>query len=52
VAFDRFALPRRWEQMFLAVTILLFAVFYPVLSAAPLPGPDAFRYWTWSPTWV
>jgi dolichyl-phosphate-mannose-protein mannosyltransferase len=52
VAFDRFALPRRWEQMFLAVTILLFAVFYPVLSAAPLPGPDSFRYWTWSPTWV
>jgi dolichyl-phosphate-mannose--protein O-mannosyl transferase len=52
VAFDRFALPRRWEHMFLAATILLFAVFYPVLSAAPLPGPDSFRYWTWSPTWV
>lgn len=52
VAFDHFPAARRRDTAFLAVVIVLFAVFYPVLSAAPLPGPGAFRYWTWSSTWV
>ena len=52
VALDRFPAARRWDKVFLGLVLLWFAVFYPVLSAAPLPGPGAFRYWTWSPTWV
>ncbi|RZM24576.1 MAG: phospholipid carrier-dependent glycosyltransferase [Sphingomonas sp.] len=52
VAFDHFPAARRRDTAFLTVVIVLFAVFYPVLSAAPLPGPGAFRYWTWSSTWV
>jgi len=52
VAFDHFPAARRRGALFLGVVIAMFTVFYPVLSAAPLPGPGAFRYWTWSPTWV
>ncbi|WP_431358383.1 phospholipid carrier-dependent glycosyltransferase [Sphingomonas echinoides] len=52
VAFDRFPAARRRDTAFLAGVIVLFAVFYPVLSAAPLPGPGAFHYWTWLPSWV
>lgn len=52
VAFDHFPAARRRDVAFLTVVIVLFAVFYPVLSAAPLPGPGAFRYWTWSSSWV
>ncbi len=29
----------------------LFAWFYPILSAAPLSGPDAFLTWTWLHSW-
>jgi len=29
----------------------LFAWFYPILSAAPLDGPDAFLTWTWLDSW-
>nr|WP_277923118.1 phospholipid carrier-dependent glycosyltransferase [Sphingomonas sp. CARO-RG-8B-R24-01] len=52
LAFDHFPAARRRDTAFLAGVIALFAIFYPVLSAAPLPGPGAFRYWTWSSTWV
>ncbi|WP_242139508.1 phospholipid carrier-dependent glycosyltransferase [Sphingomonas sp. TREG-RG-20F-R18-01] len=52
LAFDHFPAARRRDTAFLAGVIALFAIFYPVLSAAALPGPGAFRYWTWSSTWV
>jgi hypothetical protein len=29
----------------------LFAYFWPVLSAAPLDGRDAFQRWTWLDSW-
>jgi dolichyl-phosphate-mannose-protein mannosyltransferase len=29
----------------------LFAFFYPILSAAPLAGPESFHRWMWLPTW-
>ncbi len=31
---------------------LVFAGFYPILSAAPLPAPDSFTLWTWIDGWV
>lgn len=30
---------------------LVFAWFYPIVSAAPLKGPNSFAVWTWLPSW-
>jgi len=35
----------------IAVAMLIFWDFYPILSAAPLDGPQAFRHWTWFESW-
>ena len=43
---------RPWDEWTLVLALGLFVLFYPVLSAAPLSGPGAFRFWTWFPTWV
>lgn len=51
VALDRMR-GRRWDEWFLVVVVGLFAIFYPVLSAAPLSGPGAFRSWVWFPSWI
>ncbi|MEN2785888.1 phospholipid carrier-dependent glycosyltransferase [Sphingomonas qilianensis] len=40
-----------WETAYLAVVALLFVYFYPIISATALPGPAAFRFWMWFPTW-
>jgi dolichyl-phosphate-mannose--protein O-mannosyl transferase len=42
----------RWEAAFVVLSAGLFAYFYSIIAAAPLPGPDAFRNWTWFDTWV
>lgn len=52
VALDRFQRGRGWDTRVLVAVVALFVVFYPVLSAAPLAGAAAFRYWTWLPSWV
>ena len=43
---------RYWDEGFLALAAVLFIHFHPILSAAPLRGPTAFRYWTWFDSWI
>ena len=46
---------RGWRWLPLGVLALsagLFAFFWPILTAAPLAGPDAFERWTWLASWV
>jgi dolichyl-phosphate-mannose--protein O-mannosyl transferase len=49
------ALWRRGRRMLvLAVlggSMALFAVFWPILTAAPLAGPESFEFWAWLPSW-
>ena len=35
----------------LIASTLLFAIFYPILTAAPLAGPDSFMTWAWISGW-
>ena len=42
---------RYWDEMFLALAVGLFIHFYPILSAAPLPGPQGFQRWMWLSSW-
>jgi dolichyl-phosphate-mannose--protein O-mannosyl transferase len=45
---------RGWRWVPLAVlagSLGLFAFFWPILTAAPLSGPDAFVRWTWLDSW-
>ena len=41
----------RWAWGTLAASTVLFAVFYRILSAAPLEGPMSFTAWTWIAGW-
>ncbi len=43
---------RRADVIVLVTAAGFFAYFYPILSAAPLSGKAAFRYWAWFPSWV
>ena len=52
VALDHFKRGKRWDEWVLVVVLGFFVLFYPVLSAAPLSGPNAFHFWTWFPSWV
>ncbi|TMM50257.1 phospholipid carrier-dependent glycosyltransferase [Qipengyuania marisflavi] len=43
-----------WRKSALAVlaaSMVLFAGFYPILSAAPLEGVNSFTWWTWLISW-
>lgn len=52
VAFDHWrALTRNWDEAFLLLAAGLFIHFYPILSAAPLSGPQAFQRWMWFSSW-
>ena len=51
-AFDRYGRDRYWDEAFLALAGGLFVYFFPIISAAPLAGPGAFRTWTWFSTWI
>ncbi|MES3151021.1 phospholipid carrier-dependent glycosyltransferase [Sphingomonas faeni] len=42
---------RTWDEAFLGIAAGLFVYFYPILSAAALPGPRAFVKWMWFSTW-
>jgi dolichyl-phosphate-mannose-protein mannosyltransferase len=42
----------RWIPLLvLAGSIGMFVFFWPILTAAPLDGPDAFLRWTWLDSW-
>lgn len=43
---------RYWDEAVLLVAIGLFLHFYPILSAAALPGPGAFTRWMWLRSWA
>jgi dolichyl-phosphate-mannose--protein O-mannosyl transferase len=52
------ALDAMWQRgrrtlplLVLAASVALFAVFYPILSAAPLEGPQSFAHWMWLDSW-
>ena len=42
----------RWDAAFAGAAFVLFLIYFPVLSALPLPGAKAFRYWTLLPSWI
>lgn len=44
----RFARAHEW---FLLPVLMLFVYFYPIISAAPLSGPQAFNRWMWFDSW-
>ena len=41
-----------WDECCLAFAAGVFIHFYPVLSAAALPGADAFKRWMWFGSWA
>lgn len=49
------ALWQRGHRLFsggvLAASLAVFAWFYPILSAAPLAGPQSFNHWMWLDSW-
>jgi dolichyl-phosphate-mannose-protein mannosyltransferase len=52
------ALDARWRRghrklalATLAASVTLFGGFYPILSAAPLAGPQSFAHWMWLNSW-
>ena len=52
-AFHRYAKGRwrEWDEVYLALCGALFVYFWPIISAAPLNGPQAFQRWMWLPGW-
>ena len=43
---------RHWLPLaVLAGAVAMFTFFWPILTAAPLDGPDAFVRWTWLDSW-
>ena len=43
-----------WRKSALAPllgSVLVFGWFYPIISGAPLVGPDSFAVWTWLESW-
>ena len=52
-ACDRYARGRlaNWDEAYLAMCLGLFAYFFPIVSAAPLSGPEAFQHWMWFGSW-
>ncbi len=52
------ALDAMWQRgrrtiplLVLVASVGLFAGFYPILSAAPLAGPQSFAHWMWLDSW-
>ncbi len=44
----------RWRRLAtgaMLVSVLMFALFYPIISAAPLPSKGAYTLWMWLPSW-
>jgi dolichyl-phosphate-mannose-protein mannosyltransferase len=52
VAFDHWRTRLKgWDEAYLVAAFILFLHFYPILSAAPLSGPQAFSHWMWFSSW-
>ncbi|HWK41667.1 MAG TPA: phospholipid carrier-dependent glycosyltransferase [Croceibacterium sp.] len=42
----------RWQALgVIAGSVAMFAVFYPILSAAPLAGRGSYEFWMWLRSW-
>ncbi|KQM67393.1 dolichyl-phosphate-mannose-protein mannosyltransferase [Sphingomonas sp. Leaf17] len=52
IAFARQRPVRHWDESCLALATIVFVYFHPILSAAELPAPDAFRRWMWLGSWA
>jgi dolichyl-phosphate-mannose-protein mannosyltransferase len=52
-AFDRYARGRleHWDEAFVILAFGLAVYFFPIVSAAPLSGEQAFENWMWFSTW-
>jgi dolichyl-phosphate-mannose-protein mannosyltransferase len=42
---------RGWEEWFVAISLLVFGYFYPILSGAPLADSQGFAHWMWLGSW-
>ncbi|WP_419810161.1 phospholipid carrier-dependent glycosyltransferase [Sphingomonas sp.] len=53
-AFHRFGQgrARHWDESFVVLSAGLFLYFWPIISAAPLYGPQAFQHWMWFGSWL
>ncbi len=40
-----------WDEAYLILLAMLFAWFYPILSATPLAGAQSFQRWMWFSSW-
>lgn len=43
--------PCGWPVWSVVAAGVMFAYFYPIISASALDGPDAFAQWMWLPSW-
>ena len=52
-AFDRYGRDKYmyWDEAAVALAGGLFLYFYPIVSAQPLSGPQAFEHWMWFKSW-
>jgi len=52
-AFDRYARGRwrHWDEAFVVLAFGIAVYFFPIVSAAPLNGEQAFQHWMWFPGW-
>ncbi|SFK49000.1 Dolichyl-phosphate-mannose-protein mannosyltransferase [Sphingomonas sp. NFR04] len=48
--FDRLR-AKGWEEWYLALALVSFGYFYPILSAAPLNDVQSYTHWMWLPSW-
>jgi len=48
--FDRLR-AKGWEEWYVALALVCFGYFYPILAASPLSGGQAFAHWMWFPSW-
>ncbi|WP_294331542.1 phospholipid carrier-dependent glycosyltransferase [uncultured Sphingomonas sp.] len=48
--FDRLR-AKGWEEWYVALALLCFGYFYPILAASPLSDGQAFAHWMWFPSW-
>jgi len=52
-AFDHFAKGRfeHWDEGFAILAFGIAVYFFPIISAAPLSGEQAFMHWMWFASW-
>jgi len=54
VAFDHFDRGKKLKReiWFTAASLAMFAYFFPIISAVPLPSGGSFQNWMWLPSWL